>query len=327
MRRDGDMAPVIFVVAMIMLGIAVAVVVLRHQAAPTAGAPSHHYLVSPYQAQLFHRGQLHVQSVRSIGHEIPRDLSRAYERAGYEWVSITDINTIVPVEQFNTPNIVAIPGTEAAFSFAHLIELGVDVIPPATTLNGAVADVHTQAGLVILAHPKAPPVVTADQAAQVRGLNGIEIYDARAQHENALVADATDMWDQLLSTGHRVWGVVGDDTLWASGPDSTLGQTSVWAQAPSVTAPLVDDAISRGAFFDSTGVRVLSVDTPQSDTIRVITADADSIRWYGKNGELLTTTSGKTGTYQVHWNELYVRAVATRADGAKAWTQPVFVIP
>ncbi len=322
------MGPVVFLVAMVMLGVAVAVVIVRHQASsPVVAAGRHHYLESPYQVQLFHRGQLHVHSDRAIGHQLPRDLSRAYQRAGYEWISITDLNTLTPAEQFLAPDIVPVAGTEAGFPFGHLVELGVQVLPAASTLQQAVDDVHNQAGVVIVAHPKDPPGVSYEQASALRSLDAIEIYDARLRLQNPAVADATDIWDHLLSAGRRVWGVVGDDTLWLDGPNSTLGRTSVWVQAPEVNPALVGDAIRRGAFFDSTGVRVLSVDSPAGDTIRVITADATTIRWYGRNGALLATTSGTQGSYHVHWDELYVRAVASRADGAQAWTQPVFVIP
>lgn len=321
------MGPAIFLVAMVMLGVAAAVVIMRHQAAPTATGPRHRYFDSPYQVQLFHKGQLHVHSDRAIGHQLPRDMSRAYERAGYEWVAITDLNTLTPTEQFVTPNIVALAGVEAGFPFGHFIELGVQDLPPATNLQQAVDDAHGQAAVAILAHPKDPPSVSFEQAAALKRLDGIEILDARLQRQNPGVADATDLWDRLLSSGHKVWGVVGDDTLWLDGPDSTLGKTAVWTQSADLNPALIEDAIHRGAFFDSTGVRILSVDTPTSDSIRVITADAATIRWYGKEGALLATTNGRAGSYQVNWSEAYVRAVASGADGSQAWTQPVFVIP
>ncbi|HEV1997246.1 MAG TPA: hypothetical protein VGR61_03830, partial [Candidatus Dormibacteraeota bacterium] len=270
MRRDGDMGPVIFLVAMVMLGVAAAVVILRHPAVPVAAGPRHQYFDSPYQAQLFHKGQLHVHSDRAIGHQLPRDMSRAYERAGYEWVSITDLNTLTPESQFVTPNIVPVAGVEAGFPFGHLIELGAQILPPAINLQQAVNDARNQAAVAIIAHPRDPPAVGFDQAAALKGLDAIEIYDARLKLQNPVVADASDLWDQLLSSGHRVWGVAGDDTLWVDGPDSTLGQTAVWVQAADVNPALVGDAIRRGAFFAGTGVRVLSVDTPTSDTIRVI---------------------------------------------------------
>ena len=327
-RRGFDLGIVVFIAAMLLLGIAVGVVLLRRQApGPLAPAPRHHYLDSPYQSQLFHRGQLHVQSSRGIGHALPRELSRAYQRLGYEWVSVTDVNTLTPKEQFTTPGLVAVPGTEAAFPFGHLLDFAVDLIPQAASLQQNIDYVHGQAGLSILAHPMAAPAVTAEAALALKNLDAVEIYDARAAHEQAAIADASDTWDRLLTAGHRVWGVVGDDTIELEGPNSTLGQTSVDVQVAELNEALILEAVRRGAFVDSSGVRILGIDTSAGDTIRVITTDATEIRWYGANGALLATTQGGAGNYKVRWNEKYVRAVASRPDGARGWTQPVFVIP
>lgn len=326
-RRPPDAGALVFVVAIIFLGVAVGLVVVRQEARPVSAGPRHHYLDSPYQAQLLHRGQLHVQSSRAIGHALPRDLARDYQRLGYEWISITDVNTLTPTDQFETPGMLAIAGTEAGFPFGHLLDYAIDLIPPSTSLQEHIDYVHSQAGLVILAHPKVAPAVTAEQALAVKGVNAIEIFNARAAHEVPTLADATDTWDRLLSAGQRVWGVAGDDTIELDGPNSTLGQTSVDVQAAELNATLVLDGIRRGAFVSSSGVRVLGVDTSAGDTIRVITTDATEIKWYGQDGTLLATTSGPAGNYRVKWTEKYVRAVASRPDGARAWTQPVFVIP
>ncbi|HEY8740105.1 MAG TPA: hypothetical protein VIN56_05910 [Candidatus Dormibacteraeota bacterium] len=328
MRRSLDMSAVVFIAAMLMLGVAAAVVVLRHPFGGASAGARHHYLDSPYQSLLFYRGQLHVQSGRAIGHALPRDLSRAYERKGYQWVSITDLNTLTLTNAFDTPNIVAVPGTEAQYPFGRLLEYGVEEIAPATSLQDAIDNVHTLAGAVILSRPKDPPRVSVDQAMSLRRLDAVEIYDARLHHENPPVSDATDMWDQMLTRGRHTWAVIGDDTLDIEGPNSTLGQTSVDVQVAELNPPLIYDAIRHGAFVDSTGVRVLGVDTTtRTDSIRVITSDATTIKWYGRGGTLLATTNGADGTYRVKWNEMYVRAVASRADGAQAWTQPIFVIP
>ncbi|MDQ6746914.1 MAG: hypothetical protein M3010_02225, partial [Candidatus Dormibacteraeota bacterium] len=199
--------------------------------------------------------------------------------------------------------------------------------PPPTTIQAAVDFVHREAGSVILARPLEPPAVSTAQALAVHGLDALEIYDARLHRENPPVSDATAMWDQMLSRGSHVWGVVGDDTIDIEGANSTLGQTAVDVQVAEVNPPLIYDAIRHGAFVDSTGVRILGVDSTSGDSVRVITTDATSIRWYGDGGVLLATTSGPDGVYRVNWREKYVRAVAVRGDGAQAWTQPVFVVP
>ncbi|GAC1335505.1 MAG: hypothetical protein NVSMB17_18490 [Candidatus Dormibacteria bacterium] len=324
-RLDGG--GVVFVVAMILLGLAIGIAVLRQKPAAVTRGPRTHYLDSPYQAQLFHRGQLHVQSNRGIGHALPRDLARAYQRLGYEWLSITDINTLTPVEQFDIPGMVSVAGTEAAFPFGHLLDFAVELIPQAATLQQNIDYVHVQAGLSVLAHPHAAPAVGSEEALALKSLDAIEIFDARLARELPTAASATPTWDRLLSAGRRVWGVVGDDTIDLEGPDSTLGQTSVDVQAPSLSEALVLAAIHRGAFVDSTGVRVLGVDTSAGDTIRVISTNATEIKWYGRGGALLATTNGSAGSYRVRWNELYVRAEAFGPDGSRAWVQPVFVVP
>jgi hypothetical protein len=326
-RRGLDPGTVVFLAAMVLLGIAVGVVALRRPTTVVTPGPRRHYLASPYQAQLLHRGQLHIQSNRAIGHAYPRDLARAYQRLGYEWVSITDVNTLTPVDQFSTPDIVPVAGTEAGFPFGHLLDFAVDAVPGTSSLQQNIDFVHSQAGAVILAHPRAQPAVTVDQAMALGGLDAIEIFDARAAHENPVTADATAMWDQMLSRGRHVYGVVGDDTIELTGPDSTLGKTSVDVQVPTLQPALILDAIRKGAFVDSLGVRILGVDTPTTDSIRVVTTDASTIDWIGHDGTLLATTQGGAGTYHVRWNEGYVRAVARRGDAALGLTQPIFVIP
>ncbi|MFN2462646.1 MAG: hypothetical protein ABR573_01940 [Candidatus Dormibacteria bacterium] len=325
--RRPDLGGTVFVAAMVILGVAVGVVILRHRVAtPQAGAP-HHLLENPYQAQPFHRGQLHVQSSRAIGHGLPRDVAHAYQRLGYEWMAITDINTLTPTDQFAVAGTSPVRGTEAAFPFGHLLDYAVDEIPQAASLQQNIDFVRGQAGLAVLAHPNVAPAVTAEQALALRNLDAVEIFDARVAREQPSLAEATQTWDRLLSAGRRTWGVVGDDSIELDGPMSTIGLTSVDVQAPGLSEALVLQAVRSGAFVASAGVRILGVDTSSGDTIRVITTNANSIRWYGRGGSLLATTQGSAGTYRVHWDETYVRAVADGADGARAWSQPVFVVP
>jgi len=43
----------------------------------------------------------------------------------------------------------------------------------------------------------------------VHGLFGLEVYDARVAESNPAQADATAIWDRLLSAGNRVCAFVG----------------------------------------------------------------------------------------------------------------------
>ena len=95
----------------------------------------------------------------------------------------------------------------------------------------------------------------------------------------------------------------------------------------AVTPIQVTDALRRGAFVATNGVTVQSV-AVSGDTITVTSANAEHITFIGAHAAgVLRTTDGSTGSYTVRYDEGYVRAVAFRQDGGRAWVQPIFINP
>jgi len=329
MRFEDTVARVFLLASMLMLGIAAGVVVVRSRSASSAlptPPTQHHVLVSPYASRPFLRGQLHAHSSRAIGRSFPRDVARAYQRLGYAWVSVTDQNTVTPTNMWDTPGMGQLIGEEVDYRFGSFLVYGVDHDALASSPADVMTWVHSAAGIAILARPLAAPNLTYQQVTSLRNLNGIEIFDARLAHDMPAQGDASKLWDRLLSDGHHVWGVVGDDSIDVTG-QSTAGQTSVYVQALDTSAVLLEDAIDRGAFIDSVGgLQILGVAADGGQVI-VVTDSADQITFYGKGGKQLQQTRGRKATYDVRWDESYVRVVATKSDGARAYTQPVFVIP
>jgi hypothetical protein len=326
---EGNIARLTFFVAMLFLGGVLAVVYLRFH--PTAAvAPGGHRsrsLDSPYQARPFLRGQAQAQTSLAAGHAIARDLSIEYLNHGYQWLSITDLNTPTPPTEYERAGLVTVAGELVQYSFARFLAYGVDHFQLAAQPQQAVDWIHGNAGAVFLADPLSAPKLDEQTIASIHDLDGIQIYNARLARDEPANANATALWDRLLGAGHRLWGLVGDDTLDSSGPLSTLGSTAVDVQVAEPSAVLVEAALKQGAFVNSTGVRVLGV-AADNDVVTVVTSDAGEIRFIGKGGKVLQTSRGTRAEYRVHWDEGYVRAEATRvADGAKAWTQPIFVNP
>ena len=328
---DRTFSAAVFFTAMVMLGVGGAVILLRHQAVAShdagVAATNHHVLVSPYAARPFLRGQPVIQTNRAAGQGLPRDLARAYQRLGYSWISIADINTTVPVASYNTEGMVEMVSDQASYGFGRFFAFGADHHEDAATPQAAIDWIHRSAAVAYLAQPSEPPNLTYDQVAALRGLDGLEFYDAQLATQEPALADATALWDQLLTAGHHVWGLVADNTVAAIPPRAVIGATSVDVQVAAANPLLIADALKNGAFVSSTGVRVLGV-ASDSGQVTVVTSDATRIDFYGAGGRLLATTRGSQGVYRVHWDEKYIRAVATRdRDGARAWTEPVFVIP
>ena len=334
MRLDTDVGRWFFVAGMGMLGMALGLFLLRNPGVLKLPAPvstpspvAHRTIESPYGTAPFHRGQAHGQTNVGTGHVPAAELATAYRAAGYEWLSMADLNSITSPRTFTTPGLVAVPGADAAYGFGHFLAYDIDTIPGATTPRQVVDGIHRQAGVVYLGRPLTYPSLNFDQLAGLGDIEGIEIFNARLVKDDPPHAEATDLWDRLLSAGHRLWGIAGDDTVEARGPDSTIGRTSVDVQVDGALTPIqVTDALRRGAFVATNGVRVKAV-TVSGATITITTEDAEHISFIGAGGRVLRTTDGPKGDYTVNYEEGYVRALAFRQDGGRAWVQPIFVNP
>lgn len=327
--RGNLLAGIVFIAAAVFLGVVLALVYAKRQPTQTVAgptAPGHHTLDSPYQARPFFHGQAVAESNFAAGHSPPRNLSFAYLTRGYGWLSITDLNTVTPTNQYDTAGLVTLTAERVQYPFAAFLAYGADHFEAASTPQQAVDWIHANAAAAFLADPQVAPTLSYKSIAAIKGLDGIQVYNARGARDFPAAADATALWDKLLTDGHRLWGLIGDDSLDSSGPLSTLGQTAVDVQVSDQTPVLIEAGLKLGAFVDTTGVRVLGV-ADDNGVVSVITSDADKIVFIGKGGKVLQTSHGTRGDYRVRWNEGYIRAEATRADGARAWTQPIFVNP
>jgi hypothetical protein len=156
----------------------------------------------------------------------------------------------------------------------------------------------------------------------LHGLYGLEVYDARLALGGAVGADATELWDRLLSTGNRVFAVAGDDATGVSDP--AIGGAWISVLAPAQDRNSLLSSLRRGAFFASSGAEFTSL-TVNGATITAEAVPGSSLRFIGRGGRLLRAVSSNAATSRVTGNEGYVRVEAIRDDGARAWSQPFFI--
>jgi len=119
------------------------------EASPLSAAP-------PEPIEL--RGAYHLHSRHSDGSKTPAELAAAAERAGLDFIILTDhgVPNLASLEaQGRAGRILVIAGTEISSSRGHLVALGFD--PPARPFSqeaGAAArEVHAQGGFTVIAHP------------------------------------------------------------------------------------------------------------------------------------------------------------------------------
>jgi hypothetical protein len=303
--------------------------VLGHQlgssTAKSAGTPAKRLaVIDPYAAGgTWFKGNLHVASVRGVGKDLPSALGAWYAAHGYAFLGISDMNTYTWPEEYGNRALPGVPTVDATYSFADVLAVGIDHWLPARTLQGVIDWIAADGGLPVLAAPLSPakpqPLVTV---MGLHGLYGLEVYDARLALETAGGADATALWDRLLTAGNRVYAVAGDDATGVNDPAIGGAWISVLAPANDPTSLL--SSLRRGAFVASSGAEFTSL-AVAGTTITAEAAPGSSLRFIGRGGQLLKTVTARAGAYRVNGNEGYVRVEAIRDDGARAWSQPFFI--
>jgi hypothetical protein len=300
--------------------------VLGHQlgspASKPAGAPAKHLVLSnPYEGGgSWYKGNLHVASVRGTGKDLPSALGAWYGAHGYDFLGISDMNTYTWPSEYGSRALPGVPTVDATYAFADVLAVGIDHWRPAQNLQAAIDWIAADGGLPVLAAPLAaskPQSLTTTLA--LHGLYGLEIYDARLALGSSAQADATVLWDRMLSAGNRVFAFAGDDAVGLG--DAALGRAWIEALAPAPDLSALLSSLRQGSFIASSGAEFVSLSVAGT-TISVEAGPGSSLRFIGRGGRLLKAVSARAGSYQVSGDEGYVRVEAIRDDGGRAWSQP-----
>jgi len=303
--------------------------ILGHQlgsstAKPATSPAKHLTVVDPYATGgIWYKGNLHVASARGVGKDLPKALGAWYAAHGYAFLGISDMNTYTWPEEYGSRSLPGVPTVGATYPFADLLAIGIDHWLPAQTLQRAIDWIAADGGLPVLAAPLSPAKPQSLLAVMgLYGLYGLEVYNARLALEGAGAADATELWDRLLSAGNRVFAFAGDD---ASGVnDPAIGGAWISVLALTSESGSLLSSLRRGAFVASTGAEFTDLAVAGS-TITAEAVPGSSLRFISRGGRLLRTVSTNSGSYRVTGNEGYVRVEAVRDDGARAWSQPFFI--
>ena len=249
-----------------------------------------------------------------------------YKEAGYHFLLLSEHNDhVVYKEVFShdeaadPPEFIMLSGLELSNS-RHHTALGIDsYIGDETSLQDGVKKIIAAGGVPILNHPQ-DPVVTVKAFLATEGLNHLEIVNGGRPEDTP----ATEMlWDTLLSDpdGRIVYAVASDDNHYK---ETNVARGWIMVRSPALTVEDIEENIRNGNFYATTGV-ILNDYQATKGSITIDSENGNTITFIGKNGSVLNKVSGKSATYNIKGDELYVRAKISNSDGKAAWTQPVFV--
>jgi hypothetical protein len=233
-----------------------------------------------------------------------------------------------------------ISGCEASYPYfgAHfgLVGYPAGAMAPPRPGFAWLAPLHEAGGFAFIAHP-GDANKDVDRFAAVLPLDAFDAMEIMngARLTRGEAADATPLWDALLTRGYRLWGMANDDAHKLPGEDELYPFVAFdMLLGPEPTVPGVLAALHAGSFYSSTGLlfEELRLD---GATLRIAAPGATRIRFIGRNGVLLGEVAAASASYRIQGHEGYVRAEALgdlyvgplNSWVRTAWTQPFQVVP
>lgn len=284
-------------------------------------------LTSPYRRKAhMYRGQLHAHTTNSDGSQSPADVMRAYKRAGYGFVSITDHNVNTPDPR--VPGILFIPGVENDHTCLHENRINATTVAPGARLPQDVIDQAQREGsFVQINHPDWPGTYPADPCwsdqalLAVRGYDAVEVWNASCEAKHNRYEHRIDY---LLSNGRRTFLTAVDDCHGTHLPYCFTSSVNVFADA--LTLPEIMGNLKSGNFYASSGAHITSVSAAGSSVAVTVPAPSD-VEFIANGGKTVKTERAVTAaTYAVAGDETYVRVRVTRlTDRRMAWSNPIYV--
>ena len=314
------------------------ILILAFRTSAAQGPPESHW----------YKGNLHTHTINSDGDSPPYDVMAWYKRNGYQFLAITDHNTFTDpalVDTNDADNFLVIGAEEVTNEkTVHLNAIGIaKVIPPqrgstvTEILQASIDVIRAQGGVPLINHPNFRWAFTASEMLPLKGTLLLEIASGLTASNHAgdgRTPASEQMWDQLLSTGMRVFAVAVDDAHnfrqeFAIDRPSP-GRGWVVVRAPALTRDNIVAGLASGQFYASSGVNIRDVRaTGTSLSVEVQTTANDPkhyrVVFVGKEGRVLAVSNENPATYQVSGGEGYVRARIEDSGGFKAWTQPMFI--
>lgn len=292
-------------------------------------------IINPYEYEgTFLKGNLHTHSDNSpCGHYPVEKIIEMYTsyKMEYDFLCITDHCMITDLTKFkNEEDLILIQGVEYKKGAKQTLGINVDKYDDDgenhKNHNELFKKVEDYNGINIICHPHLGKMNywTVDELINLDNYTGIEIFNNNVRMDCKGIALATDVWDELLSKGKKVYGFANDDMHIFS----RAGGAYNYVLSKRKDKESIIEAIKRGSFYASFGVKISEIKLKDN---RLSLKKGDErvpyvfFRFIGQNGQVLKETKGTEAYYDIKGNEGYIRVEVFREDGAKAWSQPFFI--
>lgn len=307
-------------------------------------------IISPYYSDgVWIKANLHVHATPASEKTQYSDktIIREYIKAGYGLISLTENNYIHNIDICDEESSEIVDKINIIPGFKKTGKIPIIVLNAAKYYNTPTAtldeiqeyiDIQNKSGaLIFLAQPmmldKNKDIL--EYLNRLDGYTGIEILngnmsvkDNHSRDGNGLPCIATDLWDQLLDSGKRIWGF-GNDGLKEWGEFNFAFNLIKARASNNMTPGRILNSIRSGSFVVSTGVRIKDIYVREGDIVLITDNKFENKTYiaYGKKGKILKTCYSKEEAfmYKPNGDEGYVRMQVLYESGKTLLTQPFFI--
>ena len=282
------------------------------------------------------KGGLHIHTDKSDGRKSSAEATELYRSAGYDFIAITDHWVYNPGSRSDGITVLSgieyDIGSDVQGGIFHIVGIGCSEDPGFTrsslTMTGSLQQtqyvidhINGTGGAAILAHP-AWSMNRAGDILRLRGLAGIEIYNAISGMPWGRRADSSVILDMLAVDGFMLPLHAADDTHYYT---EETGNCCIWAEVSEtseVSEALLIDAIKNGRLYASRGP-LLEIER-KHNTFYVTCSPVSSIVFQTGTpwiADRVTRADGLThAEYTIKPSDLFVRIEAVDAEGKRAWS-------
>lgn len=281
----------------------------------------------------FRKGNLHMHTTVSDGRLSPEEAIALYRRHGYDFVAITDHDTVA-MPTHHRENMLILSGIELAYELPseelHIVGIclpqGLESkLEPRFGPQYAIDGIRTAGGRAIIAHP-AWSLLSTGTISGLHNVSAIEIYNSMSTApRNCLRADSSSIVDIAAAHGHALPLVAVDDAHYYDGEQC---KSYVMVQMRELTQESLLQALEERRFYASQGPRIYRL-SATSERISIECSPVDTIIFYSnlswvagrcRQGDGLTHSVYDLTAQQ---GETFVRCQLIDKIGNSAWTNPI----
>ncbi len=311
--------------------------------------PTHdRFHVPTVEGVRYYKGNTHTHTTMSDGDSPPVVVAEWYKQHGYDFLVLTDHNVLV--EPRTVPGVaddafLLVPGEEVTTRYEKIpihvngLNLGREVTPRDGTdlvnsLQLSVDGIRDAGGVPHVNHPNFKWAFDDHVLAQLTNNRLFEIFNGHPEANNfggGPSPSGEEVWDRLLSSGHRIFGIAVDDAHHFQGEFAAAranpGRGWVGVRAPKLEARALMQALEAGQFYASTGVVIEDVAVTEEGLavhMKQVSDERFTTHFIGTGGRLLAISYDNPAVFWLEQPEAYVRAKVYSSRGSVAWVQPAF---